>query len=144
MSYFRRRKYQLNRMIIQIATNELFIELDEKDLSTLSQTYSLQDRYTFSFLDDESLLLSLRMEGSDRLCMMYEENELIVFLPFSEFEKWLNSDNLIYHSEKGMNASNNMHITIKKTANVQRIKASNANLDLKAASDILDSNFNYN
>ena len=107
-------------MRIQIAKSELFIELDEQDINLLSRKYSIQDKFKFSILDDEALLLSLRMEGSDKLCLMYEDNELIIFLPFIDFEKWLNSDSSTFYTQKGTNASNNMHITIKKDVTVPR------------------------
>lgn len=127
-------------MRIQIANNELFIELDEKDLINLSQKYLIEDKFKFSILDDDALLISLRMEGSDKLCTMYDSNELIIFLPFNEFEKWLNSDSTIYHSEKGNNASNNMHITLKKAALVARPKT----YDIAGGSALSNKNFNYN
>lgn len=131
-------------MRIQIAKNELFIELDEKDLTLLSNKYSLQEQFQFSFLDDESLLLSLRMEGSDKLCMMYEDNELILFLPFTEFEKWLNSGSNTYYSEKGMNASNNMHITIKKDVVVPKIKTFGPAETREMENPLSPENFNLN
>lgn len=131
-------------MRIQIAANELIIELDEKDLSKLSRTYLLQDKFKFSILDDEALLLSLRMEGSDRICMMYEDNELIVFLPFNEFEKWLNSDNQVYYSEKGMNASNNMSITLKKNVSIPKIKTVENSSNFQIGNTFIDKDFNYN
>jgi len=127
-------------MRIQIAKNELFIELDEKDLISLSQKYLIRDNFKFSILDDESMRVSLRMEGSDKLCTMFDSNELIVFLPFTEFEKWLNSDNTIYHSEKGNNASNNMHITLKKNTVTPRIRT----LGVAGESVIDNKDFNYN
>ncbi|GLR20144.1 DUF7009 family protein [Portibacter lacus] len=127
-------------MRIQIAKNELFIELDEKDLVNLSQKYLIKDKFKFSILDDESLLISLRMEGSDKLCTMYDSNELIIFLPFNEFEKWLNSDNTIYHSSKGNNASNNMHITLKKNTVTPKVKA----IKIANESTLDNNNFIYN
>lgn len=131
-------------MRIQVATNELVIELDDKDLSNLTQKYLLQDKFKFSILDDESLLLSLRMEGSDRICMMYEDNELIIFLPFTEFEKWLHSDNQVYFSEKGMNASNNMSITIKKTISIPRIKTFGEAGEFRSSNRLSNRDINYN
>ena len=131
-------------MRIQITTNELFIELEEKDLLALSRQYTIQDTFQFSILDDEALLLSLRMEGSDKLCLMYEENELIIFLPFSEFENWLNSSAMIYHSEKGQNASNNMHITLKKMVDISHIKTLGTYNAGSASNSIIDTDFNYN
>ncbi len=127
-------------MRIQIAKNELFIELDEIDLVSLSRSYLIQDNFRFSILDEEPLLISLRMEGSDKLCTMYDSNELIIFLPFNDFEKWLNSEKTIYHSEKGNNASNNMHITLKKNTLTPRIRT----LGIVEGSAIDDKNFNYN
>ena len=131
-------------MRIQIASNELFIELTEHDLTLLSNKYSLQEQFQFSFLDDESLLLSLRMEGSDKLCMMYEDNELILFLPFTEFEKWLHSGSNTYYSEKGANASNNMHITIKKEVLVPRIKTLDHTERKEFGNPLSPDNFNLN
>jgi hypothetical protein len=127
-------------MRIQIASKELFIELDERDLVSLSQKYVIKNKFRFSVLDDEQLLVSLRMEGSDKLCTMYDSNELIIFLPFNEFEKWLNSESTLYHSEKGDNASNNMHITLKKTTVVTRIK----NVKHVEGSALDNNNINYN
>lgn len=131
-------------MRIQITTNELFIELEEKDLRKLSKQYTIHETFQFSILDDEALLLSLRMEGSDKLCLMYEENELIIFLPFREFEKWLNSDSLIYHSEKGQNASNNVHITLKKLVSIPNLTAQSAQENANLRNTFLDTDFNYN
>jgi hypothetical protein len=131
-------------MRIQIANNELSIELNEQDLTLLSNKYSLQEQFQFSILDDESLLLSLRMEGSDKLCMMYEDNELILFLPFTEFEKWLNSGSNTYYSEKGDNASNNMHITIKKDVVVPKIKTYGPAERKEFGNPLSPDNFNLN
>jgi len=73
-------------MRIQIANNELFIELDEKDLINLSQKYLIEDKFKFSILDDE------------------------------------------------------MHITLKKTSVVPRIKT----LGLAGESALDNNKFNYN
>lgn len=131
-------------MRIQIAENELLIEINEKDLTRLSQNYSIAEQFKFSFLDEESLSVHLRMEGNDKLCMMYEDNELIVFLPFTEFESWLDSDNMMYHSPKGMNASNNLDITIKKVALIPSKRRENALENGEANMFIPNSNINYN
>jgi hypothetical protein len=80
------------------------------------------------------------MEGSDKLCTMYDSNELIIFLPFNDFEKWLNSDSTMYHSEKGDNASNNMHITLKKTTVITRTKS----VGYAEGSALDNNNINYN
>ncbi len=131
-------------MRVQIAKNELIIELDEKDLNTISRKYNLQYKFKFSILDDEALLISLRMEGSDNLCTMYEDNELIIFLPFTEFEKWLNSESSSYHVEKGKNASNNMSITLKKEISIPKIKTFGVPGQYKISNSLTEAKFNYN
>lgn len=131
-------------MRIQITTNEICVEFGKKDLLRISEKYKIKKRIKFSFLDDETLDVIIRMDNSERVSIMYEEHELIIFLPFFEFERWLNSDASTIRYGKENNPSNNVDIIFKKEVSVPKIKTFGTPGQYKVSNLLSEMKINYN
>lgn len=131
-------------MRIQITAKDISIELNAKDIRKISRKYSLKEHIRFSFHDDDTFQVSLKMDNIEKVCLMYEENELIIFLPFIEFEKWLNSETSTYEFSTEQNPSNNLHFILKKEVNVPRMKSFGIPGQYSISNSISEMKINYN